>query len=315
MQAACLVAKAPPTRSSPVRPRDKRRAARGDLPDRDAQGVRTVASYFVMVKEERARSASCSSPTAASCRPDPAQLADIAISTADRFRALTGAEPHVAMLSFSTKGSATHPHVDKVIEATARARALRPDLHIDGELQVDAALVPDVARIKAPARSWRARERAHLSDSTPRTSATSSCNGSAAGPRTGPSCPGSRSRERLSRGCSADDVVTFRCSRSPPWRVEGSRMNQGGAVRLSRIAREAKLSGRSPSTSSSTRRAPREGCHLARRRQPDFPSPPAALKGGIEAIESGRTRYTAVAGTPELRAMIARKLKEENGWR
>ena len=47
--------------------------------------------------------------------------------------------------------------------------------------------------------------------------------------------------------------------------------------------------------------------------QPDFPSPPAALKGGIEAIESGRTRYTPVAGTPELRAMIARKLKEENG--
>jgi len=115
-----------------------------------APGVRTVASYFAMVRKEGDRErvlffADCGVVP----DPDPAQLADIAISTADRFRALVGLEPHVAMLSFSTKGSATHPHVDKVIEATARARALRPDLHIDGELQADAALVPEVAAAKA----------------------------------------------------------------------------------------------------------------------------------------------------------------------
>jgi phosphate acetyltransferase len=81
--------------------------------------------------------------------PDPAQLADIAIATADNFRAVTGAEPHVALLSFSTKGSAKHPRADKVIEATARARARRPDLHLDGELQADAALVEPVAKAKA----------------------------------------------------------------------------------------------------------------------------------------------------------------------
>ena len=82
--------------------------------------------------------------------PDPAQLADIAVATADNFRSLTGREPHVALLSFSTKGSAVHPDVAKVAEATARARALRPDLHIDGELQADAALDEAVARVKAP---------------------------------------------------------------------------------------------------------------------------------------------------------------------
>ena len=59
--------------------------------------------------------------------PDPAQLADIGIATADNYRALTGNEPHVAFLSFSTKGSASHPHVDKVRDAVAYARARRPE--------------------------------------------------------------------------------------------------------------------------------------------------------------------------------------------
>ena len=82
--------------------------------------------------------------------PDAKQLAEIAISTAETARSLGGFEPKVAMLSFSTKGSAKHELVDKVTEATRIAKELAPNLHIDGELQADAALVESVAATKAP---------------------------------------------------------------------------------------------------------------------------------------------------------------------
>ncbi len=84
--------------------------------------------------------------------PDPTdqQLAEIAVTTARTARAVARMEPRVAMLSFSTKGSASHPLVDKVVNATRIAREMDPELKIEGELQVDAALVPEVARLKAP---------------------------------------------------------------------------------------------------------------------------------------------------------------------
>lgn len=83
--------------------------------------------------------------------PDAAQLSQIAVCTADTARAVAGFEdPRVALLSFSTKGSAKHEVVDKVTEALALARELRPELKIDGELQADAALVPSVGESKAP---------------------------------------------------------------------------------------------------------------------------------------------------------------------
>ncbi len=83
--------------------------------------------------------------------PDAAQLSQIAVCTAQTARAVAGfADPRVAMLSFSTKGSATHEAVDKVVEATRLAKELDPSLHIDGELQADAALVPGVGAKKAP---------------------------------------------------------------------------------------------------------------------------------------------------------------------
>ena len=83
--------------------------------------------------------------------PDASQLAQIAVCTARTARSVAGFDdPRVAMLSFSTKGSAKHEVVDKVIEATALAKELDPNLKIDGELQADAALVPSVGKKKAP---------------------------------------------------------------------------------------------------------------------------------------------------------------------
>lgn len=83
--------------------------------------------------------------------PDAAQLSQIAVCTAQTAKSVAGfAEPRVAMLSFSTKGSASHEVVDKVVEATRLAKELDPALKIDGELQADAALVPSVGAKKAP---------------------------------------------------------------------------------------------------------------------------------------------------------------------
>jgi len=83
--------------------------------------------------------------------PDAKQLAQIAVCTAQTARSVAGFEdPRVAMLSFSTKGSAKHEVVDKVVEATRLAKELAPELKIDGELQADAALVPSVGQKKAP---------------------------------------------------------------------------------------------------------------------------------------------------------------------
>jgi phosphate acetyltransferase len=82
--------------------------------------------------------------------PDDRELAEIAVMSAQTARTLAGIDPCVAMLSFSTKGSARHERVDKVISATRIAREMAPDLKIDGEMQLDAALVPSVGKLKAP---------------------------------------------------------------------------------------------------------------------------------------------------------------------
>ena len=82
--------------------------------------------------------------------PNAKELAKIAVSTGQTMRALAGIEPRIAMLSFSTTGSASHEMVDKVFEATKIAQEMAPDMNIDGELQTDAAIVPSVGEFKAP---------------------------------------------------------------------------------------------------------------------------------------------------------------------
>jgi len=111
------------------------------------EGISIVSSFFLMLFSEKSYSfADC----AVVPNPDTVQLADIAISTADNHRKLTGEEPFIAMLSFSTKGSAQHDLADKVIEATKLVKTKRPDLNVDGELQFDAAVIESIGIKKAP---------------------------------------------------------------------------------------------------------------------------------------------------------------------
>ncbi|HSD63966.1 MAG TPA: phosphate acetyltransferase [Ignavibacteriaceae bacterium] len=111
------------------------------------EGISTVSSFFLMILPERTFSfADCAVVPA----PDVEQLADIAITTAINHKKLTGEEPYIAMLSFSTKGSAEHESVDKVIQATELAKKKHPELNIDGELQFDAAIIDAIGRKKAP---------------------------------------------------------------------------------------------------------------------------------------------------------------------
>jgi phosphotransacetylase len=113
-----------------------------------APGIKTLSSAFLMVLPDGRQLTF--SDCAVVPAPSAEELADIAIAAAATHQRLTGDEPVIAMLSFSTKGSADHPDVDTVTAATQLVRERNPDLRIDGELQLDAALVASVAAAKAP---------------------------------------------------------------------------------------------------------------------------------------------------------------------
>lgn len=118
-----------------------------------AKGIETVSSCFIMALPEGSPYGTDGVMVFADCAVNPMptakQLADIAIASASSAKAIAGIEPKVAMLSFSSKGSAKHDAVTKVQEATALTKTLAPELDIDGELQLDAAIVPEVAALKA----------------------------------------------------------------------------------------------------------------------------------------------------------------------
>jgi phosphate acetyltransferase len=118
-----------------------------------APGIRTVSSFFLMVTprtEYGEQGVFVYSDCGLVPYPDSVQLAEIALCAADSFRLLVGTEPKVAFLSFSTKGSARDPNVDKIVRALETFRARAPHVAADGELQGDAALVPAVGASKAP---------------------------------------------------------------------------------------------------------------------------------------------------------------------
>lgn len=117
-----------------------------------APGISIVSSIFVMETpnpEYGDNGLFIFGDCAVNPNPNSKELASIAVASANTGRALCGIEPKVAMLSFSTKGSAKHELVDKVVEATRLAKEMAPDIMIDGELQLDSAIVPKVAALKA----------------------------------------------------------------------------------------------------------------------------------------------------------------------
>ena len=118
-----------------------------------AKGIKTVSSFFIMVTKNPnfgENGIMLFADCAVNPDPDSQALAEIAIATAGNCKSFLDAEARIALLSFSTKGSASHPDVDKVTKALEIAKELRPDLMIDGELQLDAALISKIGEKKAP---------------------------------------------------------------------------------------------------------------------------------------------------------------------
>lgn len=175
-------------------------------------GFKIVSSFFLMVVPDKkfgANGAMIYADCGVVIAPDAGELAEIAIASADSCRALLGVEPKVAMLSFSTKGSAKHKSLDKIIEAVKTVKARMPDLEIDGELQADAALIPSVAESKAQGSSVAGKANVLIfPDLNAGNIAYKLTERLTGGTAIGPILQGlDKPCNDLSRGCKAEDIV------------------------------------------------------------------------------------------------------------
>ena len=177
-----------------------------------APGTKLVSAFFLMVVpncEYGENGAFVFGDCGLNEYPDPEALSEIAISSSKSFKQLVGAEPRVAMLSYSTYGSATSPLTDKVVEATKILKEKAPELMVDGELQLDAAIIPEIAASKAPGSPVAGKANTLIfPDLDAGNIGYKLVQRLAKAEAYGPLCQGiARPVNDLSRGCSAEDVA------------------------------------------------------------------------------------------------------------